>query len=128
MFLYVLLHFLLLLLLYERDKTLTMMYYRVITHHQLLILSAVSCSPILCRAALNTLHEGAPFFETLSCCCNQAESISILQLFIVPRCSRSILLREEKRRPSCSPRSFQSLRSRITANTSQRSFSAVISA
>ena len=48
------------------------------THHQLLILSAVSCSPILCSAALNTVHEGTPFCGTLSCCCSHAESISIL--------------------------------------------------
>ena len=97
------------------------------THHQLLILSAVSCSPILCSAAFNTLHEGTPLCRTLSCCCSHAESMSILQLAILPRCSRSIVFKEEWRRPRCSPSSSQLLKPRITANTSHRSFSAVMS-
>ena len=54
------------------------------THHQLLeVLSAVyDASPILCSAALRTLHELTPFSETMTCCCSHAESIAILQLFI----------------------------------------------
>ena len=97
------------------------------THHQLLILSAVSCSPILCSAALNSFHEGTLFCETLYCCCSHAESMANLQLSILPRCSRSIFSSEGYRRPSCSPSSFQLLSPCITANTSHRSFSAVMS-
>ena len=83
------------------------------------------CSPILFIAVLNTLHEGTPLLVTLSCCCSHAESMAILQLSTLPRCSTSIFSSEEYRRPSCSPSCFQLTRSRITANTSHRSFSAV---
>ena len=46
------------------------------THYTLL---AVSCSPILVSASLNTLHEGIPVCETLSFCWSHASSISFLQ-------------------------------------------------
>ena len=95
------------------------------THFHERVGRSTSCSPILFSAALNTFHEGTPLLATLSCCCSHADSIAILQLSILPRCSRSIFSSEEYRRPSCSPSCFQFTRSQIIANTSHRSFSAV---
>ena len=66
--------------------------YMINTHtptHSIIRLTSISSdswiSPISLSAVCSTAHEGTPFFDTLSCCCNHAAIISITHLSVLPR-------------------------------------------
>ena len=83
------------------------MYIYSSTHHWVVMVSASSFSPISLRAVCSTLQDGTPTWLTLSCCCSQAASISLMQSLMSPRCSLSILCNVECSSPRARPRSFQ---------------------
>ena len=70
--------------------------------------SATVCSLTFLRASTSLHQLGVPLSLTLSLCFSHSDSISLVHLLTIPRCSSSITCSVERRRPSSRPSSFQS--------------------